>query len=236
MRVYLISSAHESTRQSNIEAIHKNCPFPVQDVEAIYPAHGRVPFMDKLLKLSKDRTGHALLLGELGCLLSHRKAWKKALQELENEKDHVLIMESDSKLLDAAAINDYCDKAMQSYDLFFWGAWEGHMKFFKSKKERISASYTMGEPFIRTVYCTYGYSLNKKAARLLLDRTSKIGFPVDQFKYFFSQEVLRLGGILPEVITGNAIGSTIREKENQLVKKLFLAVLDIKNNLICSLR
>jgi hypothetical protein len=70
----------------------------------------------------------------------------------------------------------------------------------------------------------------------MLQRTKKISHPVDQFKYFFGQDELRLGGVLPEVINGNQITSTIREKENMFFKKAFLAVLDLKNNIICSLR
>jgi hypothetical protein len=74
------------------------------------------------------------------------------------------------------------------------------------------------------------------AAALLLQRTKKISYPVDQFKRFFGQKEIRLGGVYPEIITGNHGGSTIRNKESVLRKKLFLLLLDLKNNLICSLR
>lgn len=236
MKAYLIAASHELARRSNIDWLKKECPFPVEEVCAIYPSRDRVPFISSLLSLSKDRIGRRLLIGELGCLLSHRSVWHKVIGELENEVDHALILESDSQLMDPEALDRLKVHAEKEYDLFFWGAWEGHMQFFRSSKKKILDNYTIGEPFIKTVYCTYGYSLNKKAARLLLNRTARIGHPVDQFKYFFGQKELRLGGVLPEIISGNAIGSTIRKKENAWLKWSFLKFLDFKNALVCACR
>ena len=168
--------------------------------------------------------------------MSHRLVWRRIVASDVHPDQHFLILESDSQLQNLKMLTNDYNKLTSEKDLFFWGAWEGHMQFFKSSVKQHHSSHKIGEPFIKTVYCTYGYSLNKKAADLLLRRTSKISYPVDQFKKFFTQEELRLGGILPEVITGNQSGSTIRKGESVLFKKAFLMVLDLKNYLICSLR
>lgn len=236
MKAFLIYAESEAHRKDHIAKLMAEAPFAVEKVEAIYPDRQHVPFRDALLRLSKERTGKALLMGELGCLLSHRRVWTKILSDAKNDKDHFLVFESDSMIEDAQFLSDHFSSLVEKKDLFFWGAWEGHMKFFHSSQNAINGSYVVGEPFIKTIYCTYGYSLNRKAAKLLLSRTRKISHPVDQFKYFFKQDELRLGGVLPEVIKGNQITSTIREKENQFFKKAFLALLDLKNNVICSLR
>lgn len=236
MKAFLIYAESETHRKDHIAKLMADAPFAVEKVEAVYPERQHVPFRNALLQVSKERTGKTLLMGELGCLLSHRKVWTKILQEAHSDQDHFLVFESDSMIEDPQFLRNNFESLTESKDLFFWGAWEGHMKFFHSTQKAIESSHIVGEPFIKTIYCTYGYSLNRKAAKLLLSRTKKISHPVDQFKYFFSQKELKLGGVLPEVITGNKLNSTIRDKENALFKQVFLSVLDLKNNIICSLR
>ena len=236
MKAFLIYAESEAHRKDHIARLMAEAPFAVEKVEAVYPGRQHVPFRDALLRLSKERTGKALLMGELGCLLSHRRVWTKILSDAKNDKDHFLVFESDSMITHPLFLKNNFAALTGDTDMFFWGAWEGHMKLFKSSRKTVEEDFSVGIPFIKTAYCTYGYSLNKKAASLLLKRTNKISHPVDQFKYFFKQDELRLGGVLPEVIKGNQITSTIREKENQFFKKAFLALLDLKNNVICSLR
>lgn len=236
MKAFLITAAHEINRAKQVASLVASLPFVTERIEAIYPSRKRLPFQDALVATSKERTGNSLLLGELGCLMSHRLVWKKIMQEAENDNQHYLILESDSHVVNADVLAASFEELTADKDMFFWGAWEGHMKIFQSSKKTYSSTHVIGEPFIKTVYCTYGYSLNKKAAALLLQRTKKISYPVDQFKRFFGQKEIRLGGVYPEIITGNHGGSTIRNKESVLRKKLFLLLLDLKNNIICSLR
>jgi GR25 family glycosyltransferase involved in LPS biosynthesis len=236
LKAFLITAAHETDRAKQVEWLIGILPFVTERIEAIYPSQKRIPFQEDLLTKSKERTGKSLLLGELGCLMSHRIVWRKIIHEAAEETQHFLILESDSHLVNPSLLTSSFKELTADKDMFFWGAWEGHMKFFQSSKKVYSSSHIIGEPFIKTAYCTYGYSLNKKAASLLLQRTAKISYPVDQFKRFFHQKEIRLGGIHPEVITGNHGGSTIRNKESVLRKKLFLLLLDLKNNLICRLR
>jgi GR25 family glycosyltransferase involved in LPS biosynthesis len=233
---FLICDASETHRKAHIEKLLTDAPFTIDKVHAVYPGKQHVPFRDALMSCSKQRTGKDLLMGELGCLLSHRRVWSMIVKQANNDQDHFLVFESDSMIAHPLFLNNNFARLTKEKDMFFWGAWEGHMKLFKSSRKDVDGQFTVGIPFIKTAYCTYGYSLNKKAASLLLERTNKISHPVDQFKYFFKQDELRLGGVLPEVIKGNQITSTIREKENQFFKKAFLAVLDLKNNIICSLR
>jgi GR25 family glycosyltransferase involved in LPS biosynthesis len=233
---FLICDASETHRKAHIEKLLTDAPFTIDKVAAVYPGKQHVPFRDALMSCSKQRTGKDLLMGELGCLLSHRRVWSMIVRQANNDQDHFLVFESDSMIAHPLFLNNNFARLTKEKDMFFWGAWEGHMKLFKSSRKDVDGQFTVGIPFIKTAYCTYGYSLNKKAASLLLERTNKISHPVDQFKYFFNQDELRLGGVLPEVIKGNQITSTIREKENQFFKKAFLAVLDLKNNIICSLR
>lgn len=229
-KVILIASAQETTRKVNIELLQQQFP-KLYTIDACFPTVTHVPFLNAIRAASKQRTGTALSVGEIGCLLSHRKAWQYITNHaIENE--HVLIVESDSRVNEC--INLWFDALTQNCDIFFWGAWEGHSQLFRSSVSRLPNGFKVGEPFIKSVYCTYGYSLNRKAASLLLKRTKRSSYPVDQFKRFMRQQDLKLGAIKPEVIFTNRSDSSIRVADKHpLLRSVWLLVLDIKNNLIC---
>ena len=233
MKTYLLSAPFETDRQQNVALLCTQLP-EIELVDAIYPSKQKIPFINDIIAVSAQRTGKALLLGEIGCLLSHRKIWQKILLADAAEEAHFLILESDSLLKFPNNPNTIKRKIIQSYDLFFWGAWDGHMQLFQSTKQPLLQGFQYGEPFIKTIYCTYGYSLNKKAASMLLHKTKHIAYPVDQFKRYLQQTDLKIGGVVPELISTCGSKSHIREKKSfKLFNHLFLLLLTIKNKLIC---
>lgn len=230
---YIIGSKHEMDRAENMNLLQAKIP-SLQFEEAIYPAYVKIPFLNQLRQRSFERTGHTLSLGELGCLLSHRKVWRKIVERGSNAKTMFLVLESDSHLNNEELIRTHFETMAQEFDLFFWGAWEGHMKLLRSSKRTLSDDFVFGKPLLKTVYCTYGYSLNAKAAAYLLERTKKIGYPVDQFKQMVDEKDLRIGGVYPELI--NTVGrakSYIQQNRNRVKEFFIWLVLDIRNSLIC---
>jgi GR25 family glycosyltransferase involved in LPS biosynthesis len=256
LRSFIISAANETARAANISELRKQLPDAIM-INAVYPSITKVPFLQQLIKLSQQRTGKALLPAEIGCLLSHRKVWHNILQMDIDAAEHCLVVESDSIIKDMELVKDlfsnniYNDSinssisgeiknsrhlniSLQQYDLFFFGAWLGHMKLLRSTKKQLNERFSIGQPFIKTVYCTYGYSVNKKAAAYLLQQTKKIAYPVDQFKHFIQPEALQIGGVVPELISAGTMGSYINQiNAKQWQRNLFMYLLDIKNNLIC---
>lgn len=233
---YIIAAVHETDRTENVKQLLDSLP-SLNLVEAIYPSKRKIPFKEHLLKQSLLRTGTALSNGELGCLLSHRKIWQKIVNETKDANQMYLVIESDSQFCNLQLIQQQFTVIANNYDLFFWGAWEGHMKLFKSSIQKIADGYLIGQPFIKTVYCTYGYSINKCAAQLLLKRTGKINYPVDQFKHFINQHELRIGGVCPELIsTLKQKKSYIQPNKNKFKVSFFLFLLDIRNSIICYFR
>lgn len=233
---FIIGSVHEPDRQANMQQLQQKIP-GLRYEEAVYPAYVHVPFLEQIQKLSQARTGQRLQRGEIGCLLSHRNVWHKIVSSDASEQRMFLILESDSMIKKESILVNHFAEMSQQFDLFFWGAWEGHMQLFRSTRKQLTPGTYFGVPFIKTVYCTYGYSLNKKAAAYLLQQTGKVGYPVDQFKRFVQQGELRIGGVMPEVIgTTPRNNSYIRGKRNVLTESLFLFLLDCKNWILCSLR
>lgn len=232
MLVFLISSTLEKERISNIISIKKIFN-QVIDIDAIYPNLIHIPFLNKLKNLSKIRTKRELKSSEIGLLLSHRAAWNNFLLTKYNE---ALFLESDSLILDKDFIQNNLIKFHLNYDIFFWGAFDGRMKIYK-KNNFILNKYFIGHPVINSLYCTYGYSLNRKAAKYLLKQTNKINYPVDYWKKRLHNSNLSIGGINPEVISTNSqFSSTIQNTDSNIYKYKFVKkIIDLKNTILANI-
>jgi GR25 family glycosyltransferase involved in LPS biosynthesis len=230
----IISSKSELQRVDNVNQLKLNFETTI-DIEAIYPKNLHIPFLSKLIHLSKSRTNKLLMASEIGVLLSHRKAWRYIIENEPNKDKHYLILESDSHINDSTILKNIYNQIEYNYDLFFWGAWEGNVSIYRSTQKLLQEHYKIGEPFMKSVYCTYGYSLNILAAKTLLKRTKKISYPVDLFKKFINRLDLRIGAVKPEIICNNNIfDSTVRDTSfiKKMKHKLVIKIFSLRNNLI----
>jgi GR25 family glycosyltransferase involved in LPS biosynthesis len=214
----IISSKSELQRVDNVKQLKLNFETTI-DIEAIYPKNLHIPFLSKLIHLSKSRTNKLLMASEIGVLLSHRKAWRYIIENETNKDKHYLILESDSHINNSTSLKNIYNQIEYNYDLFFWGAWEGNVSIYRSTQIFQEFRYKIGEPFIKSLYCAYGYSLNVVAAKKLLLKTNKISYPVDIFKKFINQFDLRIGAVIPEIISNNNnFNSTVRD--TSFIKKM----------------
>ncbi len=227
IHAFMLYSQREQARLPQVKLIQEAFEH-LELIEAVYPKFSHVPFLNKLVELSKLRTGRALLTNEIGVLLGHRIIWKRILKESSSDEQHFLIFESDSKINNVQILKNHFHEYTGNYDLFFWGAWDGNARLKKSTIQFQEGNFEIGEPLIKSVYCTYGYSLNKKAASLLLKSTNKIAYPVDIFKKYIPKDSLRLGAARPEIISAwYNTPSTIRKEsflkkiKNWCVVKIF---------------
>jgi GR25 family glycosyltransferase involved in LPS biosynthesis len=207
LRGFVITSPREEARAANVNLILRQLP-SVKMTSAIYPAFEKVPLAQKILATSRARSGRTFLPGELGILLTNRRIWME-IQHHSNEDEHFLIMESDSQLNNTELLVKEFENVTKRYDLFFWGAWFGHMVLQRSTRQKLSATYEIGTPYMRSVSCAHGYSINKRAAKHLLERTGKFIHPVDEFKRYVEPGFLRVGGVTPELISQNSMESFI---------------------------
>lgn len=230
MLTYLVSSEDELERINHIEALRNLFP-GVVSIEAIYPRKIHIPFYSQIKSISKSRTGAALSDGALGCLLSHRLIWRYFLNQKDQE--FCLILESDSKIDNLNIIQTQQASISAQYDLFFWGAFDNRMKLLQSTKIRLNDQYQIGSPLIHSLYCTYGYSINKTCAKFLLESTKNFNYPVDYWKLRLKNSSLRVGGILPNIITTvNSFNSTISYSNQNIFTILFDAIINLKNSII----
>ena len=238
MKAYLLFNAAESHRFSHLDRLIKSAPFPIETIDAIFPALTPVPFQQRLLELAFRRTGYPMVAAELGCLLGHRKIWRAIVASKGDPQAHHLILESDSQIHDVDWLARHFDSLTKGTDLFFWGAFDGRMKLFSSLSQRIDGSYRVGEPLINSLYCTYGYSITPKTAALLLRKTAQISYPVDHFKRYFLPGEICIRGILPQLISGiNSGGSQTRPSfKATFYSNIFDRLIDIKNDLLTRFR
>jgi GR25 family glycosyltransferase involved in LPS biosynthesis len=230
MLTYLVTSKDEIERYEHVASLKMLFP-NLTTIEAIYPSKIHIPFQGQIKSITKDRTGNPLSDGALGCLLSHRIIWRRFLNQ--KDQDFCLILESDSKIENLPMIHSQQASIKAQYDLFFWGAFDNRMKLLRSTKVKLIDQYQIGSPLINSLYCTYGYSINKTAAKFLLENTKKFNFPVDYWKLRLKNSPLRVGGILPNLITTvPTFQSTISHTNQNLSAILFDSIIDFKNNVI----
>jgi GR25 family glycosyltransferase involved in LPS biosynthesis len=230
MLTYLVSSKDELERIEHIQALKSLFPELVS-IEAIYPRKSHIPFYSQIKSVSKFRTGTALADGALGCLLSHRVIWRRFLNQ--KDQDFCIILESDSKIENLTMIHSQKASIKAQYDLFFWGAFDNRMKLLQSTKIHLDDPYQIGTPLVNSLYCTYGYSINKNAAAFLLESTKKFNYPVDYWKLRLKNSPLRVGGILPNIITTvTSFKSTISHPNQSFFVLLFDTMINFKNSII----
>lgn len=204
-RAFVLFAEHETERKVHVEAMRSALPV-LEVVEPVFPSRVHVPFLEALIEKSYSRTGKGLLPTEIGVILSHRKVWRIIAREGLDE--HCLVLESDSRILKPELLQS---ETAEKYDLFFWGAWNGYASLKKS-----TVQHGVGEPLIKSVYGAYGYSLNAKAAKYLLQKTARIAYPVDMYKRFVDPAEISLGAIVPEVIsTWRTSDSLIRSESRR---------------------
>ena len=136
IRGYVITSDHEKKRAANVQSLLTQLP-GLKKAAAVYPSMDHVPFRDTILSKSRARSGRPFMEGELGILLSNRRIWME-IQHHADEQEHFLILESDSQLNQPSLLRDKFHELTQGVDLFFWGAWLGHMVLLKSSRKKIS--------------------------------------------------------------------------------------------------
>ena len=235
INTYILYSPLEKDRTARVEGMRKQFKqFTIS--ESIYPSNTHIPFLKAIIEKSKERTGKALMATEVACLLGHRRILRQIVKAATNNEEHFLVLESDSKILDFNLLKNQFETISKQYDLFFWGAWEGNAKLKRSKAQVLDGKHTIGEPLLHTIYCAYGYSINKTTAQYLLKKTAIISTPFDIFKQFIEPQKIKIGTIKKEVITTSDIGnqgSYIRrtKTKDNFKRAFYLLILNIKNSI-----
>lgn len=230
---FIIHSVHETARTNHVNAILNQFP-NIQRVEAIYPSNQKIPFISNIIDIAIERTGKPLTLGEIGVMMTNRWIWQQIVLKAINDTEHFLILESDSLIKEPRLLSEDFIRLTNSYDLFYFGGWLGHIQLFRSTRIQWAERFWVGEPYINTLCSGYGYAINKKAAQLMLTRTKKIGYAFDEVRRYMKQDELKLGAVLPEWITQKPGESMIGQRPTfWLSDRVWRTLLDMRNYIVC---
>lgn len=158
--------------------------------------HGR-----SLMQIIVDKT--PLSLGEVGVACSHREIWKELIK---NKYDKVMVFEDDVVLDEdfRSNLREYISDLPDDWDIAFLGVGRRNNKYgyFVCVGEIFrDIDNVEGHPFVakiqptNLVYGLYGYIINRKGAKKLLDLTDTSDYPIDDM-------VFQQGGINTGKIKG----------------------------------
>jgi len=124
--------------------------------------------------LTKQFINRELLPNEIGCALSHRKAWNLILN---SDKDYGLILEDDALI--SGNFNRYYKELLSFLDnmkapfvlLLTPNEYYARKSYFRHEYIEIYRFYNG--------YYTTGYIINKQAITILLSKFPKVAFPAD---------------------------------------------------------
>ncbi|MFL0800957.1 MAG: glycosyltransferase family 25 protein [Agarilytica sp.] len=151
---------------------------------------------------NRRRYHRPLTLGEIGCYLSHRKAWAALLESCDNYalivEDDILIHSSIARILASAS-------TLKSWDL---------IKLSDNRKVVPAKTICLDDDFNLVTYyrvpsCCNGYILSRSGAQKLLSR-NEIYRPVDVDIQFHSELNLKVLGITPYPISEARFESDIK--------------------------
>ena len=229
---FIVYGPFDIGRSSQVELLKQALP-NFEIIEPIFPRKQKVPFLNQLVTNAFSRTNRTILPEEIGVFMSHRRIWR-IIQKLDPNK-HYLILESDSKLVDHIAIKEQFSLVEKVYDIFFWGAWNNHVSIKRSTINQINKDYRIGTPLIKSLYGTYGYSLNPKTAKYLLNQSRKINHPVDFYKYYVDPNDVKMGAIQPELVsTWQTTESSVRKEsfKDKIKRIIIIKIFHLRNEIL----
>ncbi len=124
---------------------------------------------------AKRKLGRELGLGEIGCALSHRKIYNKMIAE---NIEKALILEDDvtfgEELPKLLALNFF----PKDGDIVFLGHTGGYPSLWGGIK--VNEQFKLRRPCVQA-WCTYGYCINIKGAKKMLNHLDVIFQPIDVY-------------------------------------------------------
>ncbi|EEG86122.1 LPS glycosyltransferase [Proteus penneri ATCC 35198] len=191
MNTFVINLKDDLLKRDFMRNQLDNIGISYQFIEAI---DGRIMSDNTIKQLAYDYPDCYLTKGEIGCTLSHMAIYKKMI---EDNIEIALILEDDallpsniySKLIDIKNI----DKSSKP-NVYILTKTESYIKN-KQLNNNIYYAYSVSG--------TYGYVINKAAAKSLLSKLTPIKYEADMWSTFKRQGLINLYCHIPHLIDNN---------------------------------
>lgn len=207
MQIFVISLQDSKDRQKNIIDQCNRIGIELMFIDAIYGKDLSKSEISQYCnqKKAKHLFGRELLLGEIGCALSHKKIYQKMVDE---NIPYAVILEDDAVIKEG--FNDTV-KLILSSDANWNLVLLGHNKGFEKGQEFDSIKSYWGNVQLRKNFAlgrvvkgglgTFGYLVSNNGAKKLLNHFEheKITRPID--KITSDSRVINIYGLFPSVVT-----------------------------------
>lgn len=197
MKTYIVNLKKDTERREYITDLLADKVFLDKEfLDAVYGKELSAEELDTVFDkdLAYKRYGRKLNPGEIGCTLSHFKAYRKLI---DSNDDRVLLLEDDITILhDFSSIDAIADSLPEDepYVLFLSGDyWYKNMNPFNDSLSIANVYDAVG---------TYAYVINRKGAELILKNNPRASSVADNWSLYRSQG-LKLYAVYPYLIDAN---------------------------------
>ena len=197
VQVYYISlDKAENRRQELIPRLEK-LELPYERIHAIYGKDLPQEEKDKVVRktLYTVLMRRAPLDGEIGCYLSHLKAWQTFLK---SNHSYALILEDDAKF-NPDELRDMVNLLIQNKDKWDYVNLDPHREGNGKVIAKLSEKHTLLVPRQR-VWIATGQLINRKAAATLVKHALPIVMPLDHYIYRSWELGYRYRLVYPNVV------------------------------------
>jgi glycosyl transferase family 25 len=196
---YIINLKENQQRLRNCEKQFLDLGLDFQIIDAVNGRNLSQEEIDTVYDSKKNKLHYkaSLVASEIGCYLSHYKAWK----EIANgPKEGGFVFEDDFKAADdlVNVIKALSEDSMDDWDMVKLFSLDKNPKILSSRI--IAKDLKIVQPY-KIPTCLIGYALTKKGARKLISRHSRIFRPVDEDLKYFWETGLRVSLIVPSPVS-----------------------------------
>lgn len=185
MQVYVVSLKDSIDRQKSITTQCEKLGIKPIFIDAIYGKDLSESEISQYCNQNKAKQlfGRELLLGEIGCALSHKKIYQKIVDE---NIPYAVILEDDAIVSrDIECVLKSILSSELNWDLILLGHHKNNVKGIKSPislwdKHFISTKYTLGR-LADFGFGTYGYFVTLQGAKKLNKELFNIHSPIDHY-------------------------------------------------------
>lgn len=228
MQVYVISLKDSIDRQKSITTQCERLGIKPIFIDAVNGKNLSNSEISQYCNQEKAKKlyGRELLLGEIGCALSHKRIYQKIVDE---NIPYAVILEDDATLeKDFSIVVKKIMTVSLSWELILLGHYKSNLKSLKSpislwRKHRLNSKFILGR-LVDFGFGTHGYMITLEGAKKLLSELKSIYKPVDH--YTPDSNILNVYALFPTVINvQNSFETLIDENRIRSSKDRVLVVL-----------
>lgn len=230
--VFIINLPQSTDRKIFMRAQCENVGISPIFIDAVYGKDLSKSDIEKYCDqdTAKKLFGRELLLGEIGCALSHKKIYQKIVDE---KIPYAIILEDDAVLeKEVSVVIKKITVSSLLWDLILLGHYKSNKAGLKSPislwdKHRITSSFILGR-LADFGYGAHGYMITLECAKKLLAELDKIHKPIDLYTpdsniinvYALSPTVINVDNKFDTLIDENGIRSSNDRLSAALLKKI----------------